>query len=176
MEKVNEAWKKYVSKHVFYFEGGITLLNNLKKDILLVQSVEADDWNHTILKEVLRLIYFLYSIFNDLPGQSMLSSGVNDVFKKATNGGENEFSSLMSKLRSKKNKEVDELINDVLMKESEKISAKPVRELYILNELSRRVLNGRLMLIDKQAVQQKVKEIGKVVQEPAALFKTNVFY
>ena len=130
---------------------------------MLVQSVQADDWNHTILKEVLRLIYVLYNTFNGLPGQSMLSSEVNDVFKKATNGVENEFSSLTSKLRSKKNKEVDELINDGLMKENKKISAKTIRELYILNELSRRVLGGRLMLIDKQAVQQKVEEIGKIV-------------
>ena len=75
---------------------------------------------------------------------------------------EKQWALLVNRLRQSQQDEVHMAIQDAGAKEM--VSAKTIRELYILNDLSRRALEGRLVLSDKSSnIQQKAKDIGKII-------------
>lgn len=55
------------------------------------------------------------------------------------------------------------------LEKSEKITAKSIRELYVLNEISQRVFQGRLMLVTESDKQRKANEIRKISKHPTQL-------
>lgn len=150
-------------------------LGNLRKDVLLVLSVGANNWNHTILKEVIRLIIFLCNIFTDIPSRWLhlkLPWALTRNFDYAMEEVESIISLLVTHLcESEKNKE---LVNEARTQNKEKISSKTIRKLFILNQLNQSVLDGRLILVDKLAVEQKAKEIGKILKT-AKMFKNTMY-
>jgi hypothetical protein len=161
VENLRQHEEESLKMHQAWIESSISLLRNLEKDIKLVQKVGPNEWNHTILKEVLHLIWFLYEFFVSLPGKLRLPQHVDQDFQDTVRRVEKQWALLVNRLRQSQQDEVHMAIQDAGAKEM--VSAKTIRELYILNELSRRALEGRLVLSDKSNIQQKAKDIGKII-------------
>ena len=87
VDEVISNWgsKKYTQ---IYIKQSTRFQYSLEKDIWLVATVEASNWNPSIFKEVLDLICFLSSLFEIVSDGSNLEKGLLEDFNSALNGVE----------------------------------------------------------------------------------------
>ena len=165
---------EYVST---YIRQSTLFLRSLEKDICLVQTVKASDWNISILRDVLDLISFLSGLFEMKTDGLEFQKGSLEDYHSALNGVELAWAKLFEE-----NKEEHEGLFEVCNQNARKgfdgkFPAKSIAELWMLNELSRRALSGNLMLIDANKTDEEKKTgLGIVVKPPPQSFKTDFPY
>lgn len=167
-EKITKSAKTYIQEHELRLERSITAIQHFRKDILLVQSVATDKWNHAILEDVFRLIQFFIRIFPKLSRKSKFCQG---PIRKL----QDDLGSL-ERLWIKLCEEHKDYIDVSQLEGSGRIPAKSIRELYIFNEISQRVLQGRLILVTESDMQEKANEIRKILKHPTQLARTDKLY
>lgn len=142
-------------------------LRSLKKDICLVQTVKASDWNASILGDVLDLISFFAGLFEMKTDGLKLQKGSLEGYHSALHGVELAWIKLFE-ANKEKHKLSFKLCNENARKGFDgKFPAKSIKELWMLNELSRRALSGDLMLIDENKTDEEKKTgLGMVVKAP----------
>lgn len=150
-KEITKSVQKYIREHGLRVEHSIKAIQHLRKDILLVQSVATDKWNHAILADVFRLIHFFSGIFPKLSLKSGSEISLGPVLQLQDDL--QGLESLWAKLREKHKDNIDVS----RLEGSGRIPAKSIRELYVLNEVSQRVFQGRLMLVTESGMQRKVR-------------------
>jgi len=160
-EKITESTEKYMREHELRVNHSIKAIQNLRKDILLVQSVATDKWNHAILEDVFRFIQFFSRIFPRLSERSKFRQGPIGALQKHLESLERLWAMLREKHK--------DFIDVSQLEDRGKIPAKSIRELYIFNEVSRKVFKGRLILVMEPDMQEKAKEIRKIFKTPNAI-------
>ena len=160
-----------------YIRQSTRFLHSLEKDICLVQTVRASDWNISILRDVLDLICFLAGLFEMTSDGLKVQKGELEDYHSALDGVELAWAKLFEE-NKENHKDSFELCNEYARKGfGENFPAKSIKELWMLNELSRRALSGNLMLIYKNKTDEEMKTIlSMVVKPPPQPFKTDFLY
>lgn len=166
-DKVNDVIRNWGSQAYVqtYISQSISFLQSLKKDIYLVQTVKASDWNVSILMDVLDLICFLASLFEMKTDGLKFKMGLLEGYHSALHGVELAWTKLFENNKEKHNA-LFKLCNENARKGFDgKFPAKSIKELWMLNELSRRALSGNLMLIhENKTAEEEKTELGMVVK------------
>lgn len=160
VEDLKQTHSKIIEKHKLWIGYSTTLLQDLAKDILLVKDVGVEGWNYEILKEVIYWIRFICEFFVELEHTLALPHLAEKRFGGALEDVEIGLFELIEGFLKPKENEINS--QDIPERERGMVSAKTVRELYILNELSKQLLNGHLRVDEQLDIQKLANDIGKV--------------
>lgn len=161
VEDLQGLLDKSREKQQIWIQHSIIFLENLLKDISLVNSTVVDDWNYEILMEVVHWIQFIYDFFDRLQGTLTLPPETEERFSEVLDEVEGELRVLYRDFIIPKQNDINS--QDISEKIRGMVSAKTVPELYILNALSKRLLNGSLRYKEQIDVQKLTIDIGKIV-------------
>lgn len=150
----NWGIQAYVRSYIVH---SASFLHSLERDIMLVVTVEASDWNPSILKEVLDLMCFLYGLFETVSDGSRFPKDAGEDLDSALDGVELAWFNLFQ--RNSENPRNMALILQCKQDAGKDFSGRfpAIKELWILNELSRRALSGGLMLNRRSGTEEKKK-------------------
>lgn len=165
-EVINSGNQAYLRT---YISESTCFLHSLKKDICLVQTVKASDWNVSILRDVLDLICFLAGLFEmKTDGDGLkFQKGLLEGYHSALDGVELARAKLFEQNKEKHKGAFESCNEDARKGFDGEFPAKCIKELWILNELSRRALSGSLMLIEENKTDEEKKtRLGIVVKAP----------
>lgn len=164
-DKITKLIENYIRTHKQQVDSSIKIIQYLKMDISLVLSVATDKWNHAILEDIFRLVLFFLATFPKLSEKSKFGQGSMANLRQSLESLEILWRKLCVKHK--------DFIDVSKLEGSERIPAKSIRELYVFNEVSQRVLQGRLMLVAECDMQEKANEIRKIFKHPVQLAGTD---
>ena len=110
--------------------------------------------------EVNYWIQFIYDVFDHLRKTLTLPLETKEELSKVLDKVEGELRMLDEEFITPKQNDIDS--QDISEKIRGIVSAKSIRELYVLNVLSNQFLNGRLRYEEQIDVQKLKKDIGKI--------------
>lgn len=157
-----------------YIKQSTWFLRSLERDIRLVATMNASDWNPSIFQEVYDLICFLYRLFETVLDDPRFSKDTREDLDSAFKAVELAWAGLFQgNSENPRNKALILQCGQAAWKDfSWRFPAKSIKELWILNELSRRALSGDLMVKRRSRTEEeKKRHISKRLQPLQSSFR-----